>query len=178
LVADLWCEGALRFENAKSRLEHYYVKVGPDSDAGATAFTLRSGCCISGYSGGHHAKVGVRHKASFNPTLLLGDAQYLVWWDLAGFFAALLSVDALDYYFISRLYALGISLEEAPDMIVFVATALFISWLSGEQKRAKEHFPRVKGLQVSCRHLSFVKGLIGCRIGDAYGEPSRSAEGG
>ena len=45
---------------------------------------------------------------------------------------------ALDYYFILPLYALGVSLEEAPDMIVFVSTALFISWLSGEQKRAKE----------------------------------------
>jgi C4-dicarboxylate-specific signal transduction histidine kinase len=55
-----------------------------------------------------------------------------------GVFAALLSVIALDYCFIPPLYALGISLEEAPDMIVFVATALFISWLSGEQKRAKE----------------------------------------
>jgi C4-dicarboxylate-specific signal transduction histidine kinase len=55
-----------------------------------------------------------------------------------GVFAALLSVIALDYYFIPPLYALGISLEEAPDMIVFVATALFIGWLSGEQRRAKE----------------------------------------
>ena len=55
-----------------------------------------------------------------------------------GVLAALLSVVALDYYFISPLYALGISLEETPDMIVFVATALFIGWLSGEQKRAKE----------------------------------------
>ena len=55
-----------------------------------------------------------------------------------GVFAALLSVVALDYYFITPLYALGISLEEAPDMIVFVSTALFIGWLSGEQKRAKE----------------------------------------
>jgi K+-sensing histidine kinase KdpD len=55
-----------------------------------------------------------------------------------GVFAALLSVVALDYYFIPPLYALGISLEEVPDMIVFVATALFIGWLSGEQKRAKE----------------------------------------
>ena len=44
----------------------------------------------------------------------------------------------LDYYFIPPLYAFGISLEETPDMIVFVATALFIGWLSGEQKRAKE----------------------------------------
>src|ERR1700674_1026888 len=55
-----------------------------------------------------------------------------------GVFAALLSVVALDYYFIPPLYALRISLVEAPDMIVFVATALFIGWLSGEQKRAKE----------------------------------------
>jgi C4-dicarboxylate-specific signal transduction histidine kinase len=55
-----------------------------------------------------------------------------------GVFAALLSVVVLDYYFIPPVYALGISLEEAPDMIVFVATALFISWLSGEEKRAKE----------------------------------------
>jgi C4-dicarboxylate-specific signal transduction histidine kinase len=55
-----------------------------------------------------------------------------------GVFAALLSVVALDYYFIPPLYAFGISLEEAPDMIVFVSAALFIGWLSGEQKRAKE----------------------------------------
>src|SRR5215470_5043315 len=55
-----------------------------------------------------------------------------------GVFAALLSVVALDYYFIPPLYALGISLEEAPDIIVFVATALFIGWLSGDQKRAQE----------------------------------------
>jgi len=55
-----------------------------------------------------------------------------------GVFAALLSIVALDYYFIPPLYALGISLEEAPDMIVFVATALFIGWLSGDQKRAQE----------------------------------------
>ena len=55
-----------------------------------------------------------------------------------GVFAALLSVVALDYYFIPPLYALGISLEEAPDMIVFLATALFIGWLSGDQKRAQE----------------------------------------
>jgi C4-dicarboxylate-specific signal transduction histidine kinase len=55
-----------------------------------------------------------------------------------GFFAALLSVVALDYYFILPLYALGIGLQEAPDVIVFVATAFFISWLNGDQKRAKE----------------------------------------
>jgi C4-dicarboxylate-specific signal transduction histidine kinase len=61
-----------------------------------------------------------------------------------GVFSALLSVVALDYYFIPPLFALGISLEEAPDMIVFVATALFIGWLSGEQKRAKEALSRAR----------------------------------
>ena len=61
-----------------------------------------------------------------------------------GVFAALLSVVALDYYFILPLYALGIGLEEAPDMIVFVATALFIGWLSGEQKLAKESLPHAR----------------------------------
>jgi signal transduction histidine kinase len=57
---------------------------------------------------------------------------------LPGFLAALLSLVALDYFFIPPLYAFGISLEEAPDIIAFVATALFISWLNGDQKRAKE----------------------------------------
>jgi C4-dicarboxylate-specific signal transduction histidine kinase len=55
-----------------------------------------------------------------------------------GVFAGFLSLVALDYCFIPPLYALGISVKEAPDVIVFVATALFISWLSGSQKRAKE----------------------------------------
>src|SRR5271166_1526574 len=55
-----------------------------------------------------------------------------------GVFAALLSVVALDYYFIPPLYALGLTVEEVPDMIVFVTTAFFISWLSGEQNRTKE----------------------------------------
>ena len=37
----------------------------------------------------------------------------------------------------TALYALGFSLEETPDIIAFVATALFIGWLSGDQKRAQ-----------------------------------------
>jgi C4-dicarboxylate-specific signal transduction histidine kinase len=55
-----------------------------------------------------------------------------------GFLAALLSVVALDYYFIPPLHGLGIGLEEAPDMMAFVATAFFISWLNSDQKRTKE----------------------------------------
>ena len=79
---------------------------------------------------------GIKHSATlFFCSVMVGSWYGGLW---PGVFAALLSVIALDYYFIPPLYALGISLEEAPDMIVFVATALFISWLSGEQKRAKE----------------------------------------
>src|SRR5215470_1870801 len=61
-----------------------------------------------------------------------------------GVFAALLSVVALDYYFIPPLHALGISLQEAPDVIAFMATALFIGWLSGDQKRAQESLSQAR----------------------------------
>src|SRR6202043_2712733 len=79
---------------------------------------------------------GIKHSA----TLFFCSVMLSSWYGglVPGVFAALLSVVALDYYFIPPLYALGISLEEAPDMIVFVSTALFISWLSGDEKRAKE----------------------------------------
>ena len=78
----------------------------------------------------------LRHSA----TLFFCSVMLSSWYGglLPGLFAALLSVVALDYYFIPPLYALGISAEEVPDMIAFVATALCISWLNGEQIRAKE----------------------------------------
>jgi hypothetical protein len=46
--------------------------------------------------------------------------------------------------FIPPLYALGIGPEKAPDMIAFVATALFNSWLNGNQKRAKASLSRAR----------------------------------
>jgi C4-dicarboxylate-specific signal transduction histidine kinase len=61
-----------------------------------------------------------------------------------GVFAGVLSVVALDYFFIPPLYALGIGPEDAVDMITFVATALFISWLNSEQNRAKESIRRAR----------------------------------
>jgi C4-dicarboxylate-specific signal transduction histidine kinase len=61
-----------------------------------------------------------------------------------GVLAAVLSALALDYYFIPPLYALGVGSEDARDMIVFVATALFISWLNGDQKRAKASISKAR----------------------------------
>src|SRR6202030_943806 len=78
----------------------------------------------------------VKHTATLFFCSVMLSSWYGGLW--SGVFAALLSVVALDYFFLPPIYALGISPEEVPDMIVFVATALFISWLSGEQKRAKE----------------------------------------
>jgi C4-dicarboxylate-specific signal transduction histidine kinase len=84
------------------------------------------------------AKLGgvIKHTATLFFCSVMLSSWYGGLWP--GFFAAALSVVALDYFFIPPLYALGIGLEEVPDMIVFVATALFISWLNGDQKRAKE----------------------------------------
>ena len=78
----------------------------------------------------------IKHTASLFFCSVMLSSWYGGLWP--GAFAAFLSVLALDYYFIPPVYALGISLEEAPDIIVFLATAFFIGWLSGNQKRAQE----------------------------------------
>ncbi len=112
------------------------------SDQIRTLTRLLSSYLVAGISVGIAAiitlKLGsiIKHSATLFFCSVMLSSWYGGLWP--GVFAALLSVVALDYYFIPPLYALGISLEEALDMIVFVATALFISWLSGEQKRAKE----------------------------------------
>jgi Domain of unknown function (DUF4118) len=74
------------------------------------------------------------------PTLFLCSVVLSSWFGGVGpgICAGLLSAIALDYYFIPPIYAFGISLEEAPDMIVFVASAVFASWLNRDQKRAKD----------------------------------------
>jgi Domain of unknown function (DUF4118) len=55
----------------------------------------------------------------------------------AGIFSVLLSAIAMDYYFIPPIYALGISLEETPDMILFVSLGLLVNWLNERRNQAK-----------------------------------------
>jgi len=55
----------------------------------------------------------------------------------AGIFSVLLSAIAMDYYFIPPIYALGISLEDTPDMILFVSLGLFVNWLNERRNQAK-----------------------------------------
>jgi len=84
----------------------------------------------------------IKHSA----TLFFCSVMFSSWYGglWTGFFSASLSVVALDYYFIPPLYALGLGPEEVPDMIAFVATASFISWLNAGQKRAKESLRRAR----------------------------------
>ena len=56
----------------------------------------------------------------------------------AGTFSILLSVLALDYYFLPPIYALGLSLEEMPDMILFVTAGLFVNWVNRQGDQAKK----------------------------------------
>jgi hypothetical protein len=90
--------------------------------------------------GGVVATLGLGSAVKHTPTLFFCSIILSSWFGgvWAGVLASLLSAIALDYFFIPPLYALGIGLEEAPDMIIFVATALFVSWLGGKQKRAKD----------------------------------------
>jgi C4-dicarboxylate-specific signal transduction histidine kinase len=112
------------------------------SDWIRTLGRLLSSCFVAAISVGLAVVItlklgtGLKHTATlFFCSVMVGSWYGGLW---PGVFAALLSVLALDYYFLPPLYALGISLEEAPDVIVFLATALLISWLNGRQKRAQE----------------------------------------
>jgi PAS domain-containing protein len=59
-----------------------------------------------------------------------------------GILASFLSTLALAYYFIPPIDTLTIAPEYIPNVIAFVASALFISWLNGEQKRANADLMR------------------------------------
>jgi C4-dicarboxylate-specific signal transduction histidine kinase len=86
------------------------------------------------------ATLGLGSAMKHTPTLFFCSVMLSSWFGgvWPGILAGVLSAIALDYFFVPPLYALGIGLEEEPDMIAFVFAALFVSWLSGEQKRAKD----------------------------------------
>jgi hypothetical protein len=86
------------------------------------------------------AALGLGSAVKHTPTLFFCAVMLTSWFGGAwpGIFSALLSAIALDFFFIPPIYALGISLEEAPDMIAFVASACFVSWLSRNHKQAKD----------------------------------------
>jgi C4-dicarboxylate-specific signal transduction histidine kinase len=114
----------------------------PESDRGLSVGQLVINFTIAAISVGIaviftlQLQAFIKHTSSlFFCSVMLGSWYGGLW---PGLFAAFLSYVALDYYFIPPLYALGLSPEQTPDMIVFIATALFISWLNGNQKRAKD----------------------------------------
>lgn len=115
-----------------------YVKTG--SEAEASPFKLSSSFHVSRL-GGDLGSAIKQTAAPFFCAVMLSSWYGGLW---PGVFAAVLSVVALDYFFIPPLYALGIGPEDAVDMIAFVATALFISWLNSEQNRAKESIRRAR----------------------------------
>jgi C4-dicarboxylate-specific signal transduction histidine kinase len=90
--------------------------------------------------------LGLGPAMKHTPTLFFCSVMVSSWFGgiWSGILAGLLSWFALDYYFIPPLHAFGIGSEEAPDMIVFAASALFVSWLNGEQKRAKVSLRRAR----------------------------------
>ena len=55
-----------------------------------------------------------------------------------GLLAGLLSVAAIDYYFLFPRYTFGVNPEDVPRLAVFLISAAAISCLSGGQRRAKE----------------------------------------
>ena len=54
-----------------------------------------------------------------------------------GLLAGLLSVGVINYHFTFPLYTLRLSAEDVPRIVVFLFSAVSISWLSGKQKRTE-----------------------------------------
>jgi PAS domain S-box-containing protein len=55
-----------------------------------------------------------------------------------GLLASLLSVDAIDYFFLFPRYTLAINPEDIPRLAVFLLSAFCISWVSERQRRAEK----------------------------------------
>src|SRR3981081_2844108 len=111
-----------------------------DQFRGALRSLLAYAVAVTSVGAAVVATSGLGSAMKHTPTLFFCSVMLSSWFGgvWPGIFAGLLSTLALEYYFIPPIYALGIGLEEVPDMIAFVSAALFVSWLSGEQERAKD----------------------------------------
>jgi C4-dicarboxylate-specific signal transduction histidine kinase len=129
---------AFRCEYEKSNL--YLGMSKSDPLQGPLRMLLGYAVAVIAVGAAAFATLGLGSAMKHTQTLFFCSVMLSSWYGgvWPGVLAAVLSAIALDYYFIPPLYALGISLEEAPDMIVFVSSAIFVSWLNGEQKRAKD----------------------------------------
>jgi hypothetical protein len=92
------------------------------------------------------AALGLGSVVKHAPTLFLCAVMLTSWFGgvWPGIFSALLSVMALDYYFMSPIFALGITLEDAPDMIAFVASEYLVIWLSGNHEQPKNYLKEAR----------------------------------
>jgi signal transduction histidine kinase len=129
---------AFRCEYEKSKLYLTMSKSDPFRRPLRTFFSYA--VAVTSVGAALVATLGLGSAMKHTPTLFFCSVMLSSWFGgvWPGILAGVLSAIALDYYFIPPLYALGIGLEEAPDMIAFVSAALFVSWLNGEQKRAKD----------------------------------------
>lgn len=55
-----------------------------------------------------------------------------------GILASFLSILTIKYYFSPPLHTFTISINDLPRLVMFLGTGVFISWLSGRQKRSEE----------------------------------------
>jgi hypothetical protein len=117
--------GARRLSTCQHLLFAFAVPVAAVS--GAVVATYSLGSCVK-----------------YTPTLFFCAVVLSNWLGGVGaeIFSIVLSVVALDYYFIPPIYALGLSLEETPDMILFVTAGLFVNWANREGSQVKKPIER------------------------------------
>ena len=107
----------------------------------STAFVLRYGLAVLSVAAALSITQLLRTYFEPTPNSLFFCAIVVSSWIAGlgpGLLSGLLSVGVIDYYFLFPRYTLGVNPEDVPRLAVFLVSAASISWLSGEQRRAKE----------------------------------------
>ena len=102
----------------------------------STAFVLRYGLAVLSVAAALSITQLLRAYFETTPNSLFFCAIVISSWFGGlgpGLLAGLLSVGVIDYF-----HTLGVNAEDVPRLAVFLVSAASISWLSGEQRRAKE----------------------------------------
>ena len=146
---------------------------GPENAVAPTVFTLSIRFHHRLFRDPQHAAFWIGDKPYFHHFLLRHHSEQLVWRAFPRSSCGLLSWLALDYYSIPPIHAFAVSSARVPEMIVFGATALLISWLNSGPRwvrrslgQAEESEPALRGivLKFSLAVLASVAACLGAAV--------------
>ena len=112
-----------------------------------TSTVMRYGLAVSGVVAAGLVTALLRHFVNGPPwTIFLATIMISSW--VAGLgpglLAGVLSILAIDYFFVPPLHEFSLKIEYLPHLVAFGLSALFVSWLSDRRKRAEAALKRAR----------------------------------